>query len=219
MNRWRVLGLFCVMIVLFGCGAVQTVQTIGAVAMNARALTQGYYGMKMAKAMKNAEPIFQNYDSLRVEVLLNPREGDAKTLTDAFKDNLQWLIPKDVQVAGLELEVCGSVTSCKGRTIVVQFKEEGYGTGIIKSFLIGEKLKGKLYFIDAQTSTIIAEKPLEVASNYADLIREIHIYVGTAALKTLEMQKDAEKVRKAVDEFNKIDPIKDEYKELFAKAK
>jgi len=213
-----VLGLTASSVFLTGClGAVQAVQMASMGFMSARAGYQGYNAVKMAKAIKNSEPIFENYDAVKVEVLLNPREEDAQKPAQAFRDNVKWMIEKDFEVIGVKKrEVCEE--NCPENTLVVQFKEEGYGENLAQKLLAGEKLRGKLYYIDMKSGTVIKEEPLEVASDYASLIKEINLSVGMKILKEIEKEGDEEKLKSAVDRFNKFNPVKEEYRELFKKS-
>jgi len=211
-------GLAAASVFLSGClGVVQTAQIAGGAFLSARAGYQGYSAVKMAKAMKKSQPLFENYDAVKVEVLLNPREGDQKRLAEAFKDNVKWMIEKDFEVIGVPGKaVCEE--SCPEKTIVVQFRETGYGESTAQKVLAGEKLRGKLYYIDMNSATVIKEEPLEVASNYADLIKEINLSVGIKLLKGIEKEGDAKKLKEAVDRFNRFNPVKEEYRELFKQS-
>lgn len=203
---------------LTGCvgGAVQAIESVGATFMTVRAGYQGYNAMKMAKAIRKSEPVFENYDAVRVEVLLNPREVNEKEIAEAFRDNVEWMIEKDIEVIGIEgLEVCRE--ECPEKTLVVQFKEGGYGENLAQKLLAGEKLRGKLYYIDKASGKVIKEEPLEVAGSYADLIREINLSVGFKMLKSIEKEGDGEKLQKAIERFNSFNPIKEEYRELLKK--
>ncbi len=214
-KRLALAGLTATFPFLLSCyEAVQAVQMASAGFLSARAVYQGYNAVKMAKAISRSEPLFENYDAVKVEVLLNPREGEARELVQAFEDNVKWMIEKDFEVIGVrKREVCEE--SCPENTLVIQFKETGYGENLAQKLLAGEKLRGKLYYIDMKSGTVIKEEPLEVASNYVDLIKEINLSVGVKILKEIEKEGDEEKLRRAVDRFNRFYPIKEEYRELF----
>ncbi|GAB6064930.1 hypothetical protein JCM9492_00220 [Aquifex pyrophilus] len=170
----------------------------------------------MAKQIRQSEPVFENYEAVKFEAFLNPREVEnADELKRAFEDNVRWLIKKDLEVAGLNLEVCQD--NCPENTIVIQFRETGYGESLAQKLLAGEKLRGKLYYVDKKSGRVIKEENLEVAGSYADLVREIHLSVGFKALKSVEKTGDGERLKKAVEAFNRINPIKKEYEELLAR--
>ncbi len=195
-----------------GCsGAIQAVQIASAGFMSARAGYQGYNAVKMAKEIRRAEPVFEEYEGIKAQVELNT---DNEELQKAFLDNMNWIIENDLRIAGLDhIKVCSE--ECPAKTLVVQLRETGYGETTAQKLLAGEKLRAKLYYIDAQTGRVIKEVPLEVASNYIDLAKEVNLAVGVTALKSVEKQGDKEKLQKAVDEFNKFFPVKEEYVELF----
>jgi len=194
-------------------GAIQTVQMASSAFLSARAGYQGYNAVKMAKTIRESEPVFEDYQGVKVEVKLNT---DNEELLKAFKDNMEWMIKKDLEIAEYEDRVVCS-ENCPEKTLIVQFVETGYGQTAVQKILAGEKLRGKLYYIDAKSGTVIREEPMEAASNYIDLLKEINLSVGMKALKRFEKSGDGEKLKKKVDEFNNFSPIKEEYAELFKK--
>lgn len=198
---------------IFSCGgAVETIQLGTSAFMTARAGYQGYNALKMAKAIRRAEPILKDYEGIKVVAQLNTEDEEIKR---AFQDNMEWMIRESLKRIGNGYEnkvVCRA--ACPSRTIVIQFTETGYGESLAQKLLAGEKLRGRLYFIDVSTSRVLQERPLEVAENYIALLKEINLAVGVNALKELEKRGDADNLKKAMDAFNEFNPIKEEYVEI-----
>lgn len=194
-------------------GAVQAVQIAAGGFLTARGGYQTYHATKMAKAIRESEPLIEDYQGIKVEVKLNTNNEE---LQRAFKDNMEWMIKKNLEIAEYNDRVVCS-DNCPEKTLIIQFVETGYGETTVQKILAGEKLRGKLYYIDAQSRTVIKEEPLEAASNYIDLLKEINLSVGMKALKRFEKPEEGEKLKAKLDEFGKFFPVKEEYVELFKK--
>jgi len=183
-----------------------------------------YYTHKLWESLKTAEPIFAGYDCVRVQALVLPAKTDKiQEVRGAFVDNFKHIILKDLESAKLDgIEVCTDADcSCKGKILTVQFREEGYRDDILHKITVGGKLRGELLYIDGETGRVIRKDNLELAKNYEQLLWEIHLSVGTKAIKTYEVlhPNSGKELEEIVTNFNKIDPIKPEYKELFEKAR
>ena len=183
-----------------------------------------YYTHKLWESLKTAEPIFAGYDCVRVQALVLPAETDKmQEIRDAFVDNFKHIVLKDLEAARLNnIEVCTDTDcSCKGKVLTIQFREEGYRDDILHKITVGGKLRGELLYIDGETGRIIRKDNLELAKNYEQLLWEIHLSVGTKAIKTYEVlhPNAGKELEEIAADFNKIDPIKPEYKELFEKAR
>jgi len=194
---------------------LRTVQTAAQIYRTGKTATQGYYSVKMVKSLKDAEPLFDGYDSVKVETLIVPRDEEKTgNIISAFKDNLYYIVETDLQVVQSGKSIC-SGESCSGKTMLIQFREKDYNSNTAQRIFMGNKLRGKLYYIDKQTGTVIKEEDLEAVSNYKQILEMIHTSVVSKLLKSI---KDASKAQEAVNRVNRVDPIKPEYKELFKES-
>lgn len=183
-----------------------------------------YYTHKLWESLKTAEPIFAGYDCVKVQALVLPAEGeDIQKVRDAFVDNFKYIVRKDLEAARLDnIKVCTDEgCECSGKTLIVRFREKGYKDDILHKITVGSKLRGELLYIDGETGKVIRKDNLELAKNYEQLLWEIHLSVGSKAVKTFEtLHPNAGKeLEQVVADFNKINPVKPEYKELFEKTR
>ncbi len=183
-----------------------------------------YYTHKLWESLKTAEPIFAGYDCVKVQALVLPAETEEiQKVRNAFVDNFKYIVRKDLEAARLNnIKVCTDEgCECSGKTLIVQFKEKGYKGDILHRITVGSKLRGELLYIDGETGKVIRKDNLELAKNYKQLLWEIHLSVGSKAVKTFEVlhPNAGKELQQVVADFNKIDPIKPEYKKLFEKTR
>jgi len=179
-----------------------------------------YYTHKLWESLKTAEPIFAGYDCVKVQALVLPAKAeDIQKVRDAFVDNFKYIVKKDLEIARLDnVKVCtDSDCNCNGKTLIIQFEEKGYKDDILHKITVGSKLRGELLYIDGETGKVIRKDNLELAKNYKQLLWEIHLSVGSKAIKTFEtLHPNAGKeLEQVVADFNKFNPIKPEYEKLF----
>jgi len=124
-----------------------------------------------AKDLRDAAPAFQGYTSVVAYAELAPREGgDAASIRAAFADNLRYLVDAHAQAVGARLQSCASIQRCGGRVLSLQFTEDAYSGSFAEKITMGNKLKGRLQYIDQGTGSVIAEKRIEGVSNYAEVL-------------------------------------------------
>lgn len=213
-KKMAALSLLVYIPLIHSCvGAFQVAQVAAGGYLTARGGYQAYNAAKMAKVIRESEPLIEDYQGIKVEAMLNTENEEIKK---AFKDNMEWMIRKDLEIAEYNDRVVCS-EECPEKTVIVQFVETGYGESTAQKILAGDKLRGKLYFIDSQSGTVVREEPIESASNYIDVLKSINLSVGMKALKRFEKEGNEEKLKKKVDEFGKFFPVKEEYIDLFKK--
>ncbi len=185
-----------------------------------------YVKVKEVKTIQDstlaAKPVFLGYQSAMVEARMMPREeGKAKQVAVAFKDSLGYALEQNAALLGNNpVKVC-TTGSCQGKTLVIRFEEEGYNANLAEKITLGSELKGKVLFVDLEKGDVLAEAPLRVAQNYADLIQQFNLYVGMAVVKS-ESEKiranDPEHLEERTKELSKkqgaINPIKPGYQDL-----
>ncbi|SNR73673.1 hypothetical protein [Desulfurobacterium atlanticum] len=212
------------LVVLTAVSAVMFSSCVGAVQEavalydSASALNKGYHSYKMVKSLKNAPPIFKDYDCVKVQTLIIPAEaGKAKELRDAFIDNFKYIVREYLKAAKLDnITVCDTDNcTCKGKTLVVQFLENGYSPNLFNRITIGGMLRGKLRYIDSESGKVLREENMEVAKDYKTLLQEIAMSVSTKAAQTALKLHPEENPEKLIDRLNKVKPIKPEYEKLF----
>jgi len=190
-----------------------------------KAFLTGNEAGSLVKSMRNARPVFLGYDMVKVEAQLRAREeGKSAELAAAFADNLGYLVEQDAGIAGGSLKVCRE-SACSGKIITVRFEEEGYGSNSAAKFVMGDLVKGKLVFVDQGTGTVLHEAPHAATDNYAKLLKQIHGILGYSVIKT-EMDRtpkdDSSKfdarLKKLNAAFERIQPIKPGYSEIFEKG-
>jgi len=195
-------------------GTIQAVQTGIEAFQTGSAGVQGFYGYKMLQSLRNAQPIFKDYDSIKVEALVFPRKN-VEGFPEIFRDNLQYDIGKVVEIAKLNKVVCNAENECKGKTIIVRFVEEGYENNIANRLFTGGKLRGVVQYIDKDTNKVLHEDRVELTRNYEELFRQSLIGIEMKLLKELEVEGKGKELQEAVNKVNSLDPIKPEYKEIF----
>ena len=207
--------------VLAGCSAVQALNT----AVNTYHGVQGantvYHAGNEIKSMKDDGSLFTKYETISVTVEIAPRDKEhAKEITDAFRDNMVYIIQKDMETVHMKpLAVCTDAP-CTGKTILLQFKEEAYDANLLDKYTLGSSLKGTLYYIDTETNTIVHQDKSEVSKSYSDMLTKFHVSTTRKFLAYRQAAGDlTEQEIKAMNEAMKgFDPIKPEYKDLLKKS-
>jgi hypothetical protein len=189
-------GIVSAAVLLSGClGALQTVQTAGQMYSGSRGAYQAYHSTQTVKAIKKAEPVFAEYERVNLDVKVRPRDSEeAREITAAFKDNLRYVVRKDLKAAELGVETCLRDCPTNGG-LVLQFKEKGYDDGVVQSLLAGDKMRGTLYFVDGEDGSVIKEEPIENAEDYKGLMKLVHMSVYTKALKSAMKGKSNEEAK------------------------
>lgn len=197
---------------LQACGPLQAGYSIY---QTANAATKLSHAKEMAESMRNMEPTFKDFESIRVEVLVTPRnEADSQKIIAAFKDNVEYIVEQNFNAMDKTKKICWQ-DACNGKTIVVQFKETAYDETVMQKLFLTGSLRGSLYFIDKQSGTVVRQEKMEGAKNYHDLLGLINASVGLKVLKSID---DPKKAQKAYDRFNELNPVKPEYKNLFLES-
>lgn len=210
----KVVLSFVFSVLLSGClSTLQTVNSARGIYNNTKAGVTAYHSYDTVKAIAQAEPLFKEYDSVKVDVKLAPREsGLEKDLASAFDDNVEYVVQENSRISDLSVSLCNDI--CSGKTIVVQFKEAAYNSNIVQAITVGGKLRGKLYYTDYESGNVIKEEKLEVAENYEGLLKRIHASVGSKMIKSMD-DPEGERAEEVAEKFNKFNPVKPEYRELF----
>ncbi|WP_022846824.1 hypothetical protein [Desulfurobacterium sp. TC5-1] len=202
---------------------VQEVENAVSLYNTAVALNRGYHAYSMVDSMKNAIPVFKDYKCVKVQALIMPGKTEkVKKLRSAFVDDFSYIVREYVKAAHLEdVKVCSTenCTDCKGKMLVIQFLENGYSPNLFNKITMGGLLRGSLRYIDGESGRVIREEKLEDAKNYEDLLQEIAMSVGSKAAQTaitIYPDKDPQKI---IDEVNKVNPIKPEYRKLFEESR
>ena len=152
---------------LGGCSTIDKAQNVyGAV----RAGYGANSAFNSAKDLRDATPAFQGYTSVVAYAELQPHEGDVASIKAAFADNLRYLVDAHAQALGARLQSCVSIQRCGGRVLALQFTEDAYGGSFAEKITMGNKLKGRLQYVDQGTGSVIAEKRIEGVSNYAEVL-------------------------------------------------
>lgn len=215
--------IFAIVILIYATlftSCTETIQTIRTVQTGVHiyeTVSVGYnsfYAYKMLQSLRNAKPIFKDYQSIKVEALVFPRKN-MKNFPKIFQENLAYNIEQALKISELNKTVCLMDDKCIGKTIIVRFIEEGYKDDIAHRLFLGGKLKGSVQYIDKESRKILHEDKIELAKNYEELFRLSITGIEVKLLKELEVNGEGDKLQKAVNELNKINPIKPEYKEYF----
>jgi len=198
---------------LAGCSAATAgVQTVS----NVRAGTNAYSAWTMAKDMRNAKPLFTGYDGAVGLADIQPR-SDGTAISSAFADNVVYVITQSATAVKAPVQVCPDMGSCAGRKILVVGFREKAPDNVLQRLAAGDKVRGVLDFTDAQTGQVVAEQRIEDAGNYAAVLKIISGAVGFSMLKSYP-GKSADDMNAAASRLNGLDPIKPDYKTLFASS-
>lgn len=186
MNRRTITAVVVLGLATGGClGALETAKTVADTYQSARGLSHLYYTGKMAKSLKEQEPLFKDYDRVQVRALVKPRKADdAAQVTAALEEALAYAVAEELEAAQLPARVC--LGNCRGRVLTVQLKEEGYDQNLFQKLTIGDKIRAKLYFVDAGSGAVVREEQLEAVETYADFVQLVRASVGVKAAKTMQ---------------------------------
>ncbi|WP_273453700.1 hypothetical protein [Nevskia ramosa] len=189
----------------------------GAVGMyqSARTVTTGYHSVTMLKDLKSANPVFAGYDSAVMLAEIAPREK-ALSLPDVFASNMAVYTSSVAQTVRSPIKVCKAVADCPGKVLVVQFKEDAYDRNLLQRLTIGDKIRGKLIFIDQATGRIIEEKRAEMGENYASLAKVTSGYIMLSMYKSFPPASNAEGDRIG-KELEKTPIIAPQYEDVLGK--
>lgn len=210
MSMWTVVGL--VTMGLSACGGSGGVLGTAQGAFGAvRTYTVATNAGKMAKDLRNAVPAFQGFDAAVPVAKIKPRDEDAPAdLALMFEQNMIYLLDATAGAIGAPLRSCASRAACSGRLLVLQFTEDDYGGNVIEKFTIGDKLRGRLSYIDADSGEIIYEQRVEAVSNYGDVMKAIKAQLSV----TLMRSYPADDMEAATDRIDAIEPVAARYDAL-----
>ncbi len=178
-------------ITLSGCAALDVATSAVDIYQSARTVTTGYHSVSMLKDLKSTNPVFTGYDSAVVLAEIQPREK-ALTLPDVFASNMAEYTASVAQSVRAPLKVCKAVADCSGKVLVVQFKEDAYDRNLVQRLTIGDKIRGKLIFIDQASGRIIDEKRAEMGDNYGSLAKVTSGYIMLSMYKSYPPASNAE---------------------------
>lgn len=186
-------------------------------AQNAYSAVRAGYGAKSAyesvKDLKEAEPVFAGYTAVLAYAELSPRdEKQAEAIKTAFADNLRYLVGEHGRAFGVALQACASTQGCGGRVLGVQFREDAYNASFAEKITMGNKLKGRLVFIDVATGRVFSEKRVEGVENYAGVLAMIRGSIAGAMIKSYPQSQPRPEALEA------IPAVKPGYEKLMASA-
>lgn len=213
-----------VLLGVVGCGVVDTLKTVENVYHGGRAYTALSSAREMTKSMNDSEPFINNYDAIKVEVQVFPRDEEQQSsLIEAFSENISYIVEQNLAAIDIRAEFCSE--SCPAKTLVVQFRESGYEPTLANRIFRSGSMRGDLFFIDSENASIVDTDKIEVGQNYSHLLTFIHTSVAGKVLsayreQVLAEERDEDVARKklevAGEKLVAIDPIMPEYTELFA---
>ena len=203
-------GVISVVLALGGCAQVSQ-------ARNAYGAMHAAYSAKSAyanvKDLRDAQPVFAGYDSAVVYAELAPRDKDhADEIKAAFADNLRYLVEQHARAVGANLAVCQSVETCSGHVIGVQFREDGYNGSFAEKITMGDKLKGRLSYVDVASGRIVGEKHIEGVDSYAAVLGLVRGSIMGAMIKSYPSSSTDSAA------LNGIKPVKPGYEQVLAGA-
>ena len=90
----------------------------------------------------------------------------------------------------------------------MQFKEDAYDRNLVQRFTVGNKIRGKLYFMDAASGRILDEKRVEGAEDYAALAHLTSTHLVQAMFKSYEdvVQAEGPRVHEEVERIPFVFP-------------
>jgi hypothetical protein len=199
-----------VLLALNGCAEVSH-------ARNAYSAVHAAYSAKSAyanvKDLRDAQPVFAGYDSAVAYAEIAPRDKDhADEIKAAFADNIRYLVEQHAKAVGANLVVCQAVESCSGHIIGVQFREDDYNGSFAEKITMGDKLKGRLAFVDVASGRIVAEKRIEGVDSYAAVLGLVRGSIMGAMIKSFPSSSTDSAA------LNGIKPIKPGYEQVLAGA-
>jgi len=197
-------------VLLAGCAQLDMAQ-------NAYGAVRAGYGAKSAyesvKSVKDAEPVFSGYNAVVAFAELQGREGPQPEATQtAFAENLRYLVSEHSRIFSAPLQACVSVQSCGGRVLAVQFREDAYNGNFAERISMGNRLKGRLVFVDLATGKIVAEKRVEGVDSYAAALGVVRGAIAGAMFKSYPQLQPKQ------DALDAIPAVKPGYEKLFASA-
>lgn len=197
-------------ITLSGCAAVDTAQ-------RAYSAVQAGYGAKSAyssvKDIRNAQPVFVGYSAVVAYAELSPDDQKARDqIRGAFADNIRYLVSEYGRVFGQPVAVCLNPQQCGGRILGVQFSEDAYDANLAEKITMGDRLKGRISYIDVASGRIVAESRVEGVSSYADVLGVLR---GSLFASMSKSYPDA---RPAPEAIEAIPSVKPGYEKLFAQS-
>lgn len=212
----RAAGFLSLAVVLSGCAAIDGAQSAIGLYDSAKSVTSGYHAYTSVKDLKNASPTFAGYDGVVVLADIRPREN-ADNLAAIFASNLAGYTTAVAKAVRAPLQVCSSLTSCSGKVLVLNFREDAYDRNLVQRLTVGDKIRGRLVFTDAASGRILDEKQAEMSENYASLARLTSGFVMGAMYKSFPPATDAEgeRIGKALQQIPVVAP---EYERVLGKA-
>lgn len=201
---------------LSGCVAFEAAQHGVGLYNNVKGATGAYHASTMVKDLKNATPVFAGYNSVLILADIAPRESNPHVAT-AFAGNMAMYAASVARTVRAPLQGCLTQSQCYGRTVIVQFKEDAYDRNLVQRFTIGDKIRGKLYFMDAASGRILDEKRIEGADDYAALCHLTSIHLVQAMFKSYEQVVQAEGPR-IHEELERIPFVFPQYASVLGKA-
>lgn len=213
---------------LSGCSAMNVVQGLQSLE-GARGAVGAYHASNMVKDAVKADPVFAGYEAVVPQAHLVPRDQDkADAIQAAFVGDLKYLLENDVRIIHAPLVVCATPTdaACAGKKILLmQFNEDDYvHTGsrlanIVNAVSVGDKLTGTLLYTDPASGAVVAQKKVEIAKNYGEVLQQIQGQTVAPMLKSFPQQAQDQQVANSLnDELPKLPVVAPQYQPLLGSA-
>lgn len=201
---------------LSGCASMSAAQNAFGMVNSARNAQSAYHAYGSVKDLTNARPLFQGYNSVLVLADIQPRDN-AANLPMVFASNMAVYTGAAARTMRAPLQVCQAANQCAGRVLVVQFKEDAYDRNIVQRLTMGDKIRGKLFFLDQASGQIVDEKRAEMSDTYASLASMTSGFIMTSMYKSYPPASEAEGQRIG-NELEKIPVVAPQYERILGKA-
>lgn len=206
---FKQVGIAAAVAALAGCSAVNTASSVYS---NVKAGMGAKSAYTTVKDMKDAQPVFVGYTAVVATAEVAPRKEIAG-FPEAFADNMRYLVTESARAVSAPIQACVSVQACGGRVLAIQFTEDGFNRNLVERVTMGDRLRGKLVYMDLAGGRVIAEKRIEGVEDYTAMMGLIRGSLAAAMLKSFPPTPDSGKT--AADSLNRIASIKPGYEKLF----
>lgn len=180
----RIAFVLLAIIALPGCmGAVAAVDTGVSVFGAAKAGTTAYHSFSMVKDMRNSEPVFRGHSGAIVHVKIAPRE-DNEQLPEDFKRNLIYLVNESAKRLDVQLVGCADHSQCSRPALGVQFIEDAYDQNLMHKVTMGDKIRGRLVYVNLNNGAVMNEVRIEAAEDYHHVMQLISGSIRFSMLKS-----------------------------------
>lgn len=193
---------------LSGCAAAQYAQMAYGDVRAGYGAAAAYHSVK---DIRDAQPIFAGYGSVVAYAQLTPHDAQlADAIKSAFADSLRYQVDSYAKSLPVPVASCAAISQCPGKVLSIQFTEDAYGANLAEKIAVGDKLKGRLSFVDLASGQIVAEKRIEGVSTYSDVLG---IARGTILFSLLKSYPQA---KADIDKLNAIPAVKPGYEKLLS---